>query len=60
MIIKITNIKDGYLVEFKTDEGKTYNKVIASSIEFENFCWHKGKFEGKNDDGSEYQGGLNR
>ena len=47
MTVKITNIPDGYLVEFQTDKGKTYDKVIATRIEFENFCWHKGQFKGR-------------
>ena len=46
MKVKITNIPDGYLVEFQTDKGKTYDKVIATTIQFENFCWHKGQFGG--------------
>ena len=46
MTVKITNIKDGYLVEFQTAQGKTYDKVIATTIQFENFCWHKGQFGG--------------
>ena len=47
MTIKITNLPDGYLVELQTDKGKTYDKVIARRIEFENFCWHKGRFGGR-------------
>ena len=51
MTVKITNIPDGYLVEFQTDKGKTYDKVIATTIQFENFCRHKGQFGGNlNDD----------
>ena len=46
MTLKITNIPDGYLVEFQTDKGKTYDKVIATTIQFDNFCWHKGRFGG--------------
>jgi len=49
MTVKITNIPDGYLVEFQTDKGKTYDKVIATTIQFENFCWHKGQFKGRNE-----------
>jgi len=46
MTLKITHTKDGYLVEFQTDKGKTYDKVIATTIQFENFCWYKGQFGG--------------
>mgnify|MGYP001603312086 FL=1 len=50
MTLKIINKPDGsgYIAEFKTDDDvKVLDRWQVTTIEFENFCWHKGQFKGR-------------